>query len=153
MKFVLLPTYQYDKLCPTCCGYNREHSMKFVLLPTYQFTTDILNSETEQFVPRSSSIVYDTIIGDTQTDSKLSKPTNQTVFGMYCRSRAVCYRHRMYPLGQAYSSRRNSQKPANQHHNQLMICKEVKNIRSILHVFENVASLLYRELGFLRQRN
>jgi len=38
--------------------------------------------------------------------------------------------------GQAYSSRRNSQKPANQHHNQLMICKEVKNIRSILHVLK-----------------
>ena len=47
MKFVLLPTYQCDKLCPTCCGYNRERSMKFILLPTYQFTTDILNSETE----------------------------------------------------------------------------------------------------------
>jgi hypothetical protein len=36
MKFVLLPTYQCDKLCLPCCGYNRERSMKFVLLPTYQ---------------------------------------------------------------------------------------------------------------------
>ena len=41
------PTYQCDKLCLPCCGYNRERSMKFLLLPTYQFTTDILNSETE----------------------------------------------------------------------------------------------------------
>ena len=36
MKFVLLPTYQCDKLCLPCCGYNRERSVKFVLLPTYQ---------------------------------------------------------------------------------------------------------------------
>ena len=158
MKFVLLPTYQCDKLCLPCCGYNRERSTKFIPLPTYQFTTDALNSETEQFVTRSSATVYDTIIGDTWTISKLSKTTNQTVSGMYCRSRAVCYWHIMYPLGQAYSSCRNSQKPANQHHNQLMICKEVQNIKSILqniksilHIFENM--LHYSTMNWDSQDN
>ena len=49
---------------------------------------------------------------------------------MYCSSRAVCFGIWCILYKHTYNSCKNSQKPVSQHHNQLIICKEVRNIRS-----------------------
>ena len=68
-------------------------------------------------------------------------------------SSCCCKRRSMYPWGVHTTLAKCSYQPANKHHSPLKNCKEAVDIKSTLHIFESVASLLYRELGFPKQKN
>ena len=73
---------------------------------------------------------------------------------MSCRSRAVAIKGVHCILAGVHTTlAKCSYHPLTKHHSPLKNCKEAVDIESTLHIFESVASLLYRELGFPKQKN
>ena len=125
--------------------------MKFVYCPHDKVT---MNSETKYSVPRNSSIIFDGV-----TSGPILKHIIKTlhmyynVAGMSCRSRAVAIKGVHCILAGVHTTlAKCSYQPSTKHHSSLKNYKEAVNIKSTLHIFENVASLLYHELGFPSQR-
>ena len=128
---------------------KRKRSMKFVYCPRVKLWRIL------KWKISSKKFIYYLWRGDSRIypQTYCQNTTYQTVAGISSRSRAVAIKGVHCILAGVHTTlAKCSYQPTTKHHSPLKNCKEAVDIKSTLHIFESVASLLYRELGFPKQR-